>query len=60
MKDLQGLILTSIIGATIGYLVSEKLREVKKQVDIEVLEDVSRKPRIDPEFLNYEHNGIYL
>lgn len=60
MKDLQGLILTSIIGATIGYLVSEKLREVKKQVNIEVLEDVSRKPRIDPEFLNYEHNGIYL
>lgn len=60
MKDLQGLILTSIIGATIGYLVSEKLREVKKQVDIEVVEDVSRKPRIDPEFLNYEHNGIYL
>lgn len=60
MKDLQGLILTSIIGATIGYLVSEKLREVKKQVEIEVVEDVSRKPRIDPEFLNYEHNSIYL
>lgn len=60
MKDLQGLILTSIIGATIGYLVSEKLREVKKQVEKEVVEDVSRKPRIDPEFLNYEHNSIYL
>jgi hypothetical protein len=60
MKDIQGFILTSIIGATIGYIVSEKLRSVKEKIEVEVVEDVSRKPRIDPEFLNYEHNSIYL
>jgi hypothetical protein len=31
MKDIQGFILTSIIGATIGYIVSEKLRSVKEK-----------------------------
>jgi hypothetical protein len=60
MKDIQGLIITSIIGATIGYMVSKKLRTVEKEIETEVLEDVSRKPRIDPEFLNYESNSFML
>jgi hypothetical protein len=60
MKDIQGLIVTSIIGATIGYMVSKKLRTVEEKVNIEVLEDVSPKPRIDPEFLNYESNSFML
>jgi hypothetical protein len=60
MKDIQGLIVTSIIGATIGYMVSKKLRTVEKEIETEVLEDVSRKPRIDPEFLNYESNSFML
>jgi hypothetical protein len=60
MKDIQGLVITSIIGATIGYMVSKKLRTVEEKVNIEVLEDVSPKPRIDPEFLNYESNSFML
>jgi hypothetical protein len=60
MKDIQGLIITSIIGATIGYMVSKKLQTVEKEIETEVLEDVSRKPRIDPEFLNYESNSFML
>jgi hypothetical protein len=60
MKDIQGLIITSIIGATIGYMVSKKLRTVEKEIETEVLEDVSRKPRVDPEFLNYESNSFML
>jgi hypothetical protein len=60
MKDIQGLIITSIIGATIGYMVSKKLQTVEKEIETEVLEDVSRKPRIDPEFLNYERNSFML
>ena len=60
MKDLQGFLLTSILGATVGYLVSKKLQSVDEKVKIEVLEDVSKKPRIDPEFLNYEHNSFML
>jgi hypothetical protein len=60
MKDIQGLVITSIIGATIGYMVSKKLRTVEKEIETEVLEDVSRKPRIDPEFLNYESNSFML
>lgn len=60
MKDLQGFLLTSILGATVGYLVSKKLQSVDEKVKIEVLEDVSRKPRIDPEFLNYEYNSFML
>jgi hypothetical protein len=60
MKDIKGLIITSIIGATIGYMVSKKLRTVEKEIETEVLEDVSRKPRVDPEFLNYESNSFML
>jgi hypothetical protein len=60
MKDIQGFLITSIIGATIGYMVSKKLQTVEKQIETEVLEDVSRKPRIDPEFLNYESNSFML
>jgi len=60
MKDLKGLIVTSIIGAAIGYVVSKKLRTVEKQIETEVLEDVSRKPTVDPEFLNYESNSFML
>jgi hypothetical protein len=60
MKDLKGLIVTSIIGAAIGYVVSKKLQTVEKEIETEVLEDVSRKPRIDPEFLNYEYNSLML
>ena len=60
MKDLKGLIVTSIIGAAIGYYVSKKLRTVEKEIETEVLEDVSRKPRVDPEFLNYEDSSLML
>lgn len=60
MKDLQGFLLTSIIGATVGYMVSKKLQSVDQKVKIELLEDVNPKPRIDPEFLNYEHNSFML
>jgi hypothetical protein len=41
-------------------MVSKKLQTVEKEIEKEVLEDVSRKPRIDPEFLNYEYNSFML
>lgn len=60
MKDIQGFLLTSIIGATVGYLVSKKLQSVDQKVKTELLEDVSKKPKVDPEFLNYESNSFML
>ena len=60
MKNINSYLLTSIIGATIAYMVSKRLQTVEKNIKTELLEDVSPKPRIDPEFLNYEHNSFML
>jgi len=60
MKNINSYLLTSIIGATIAYMVSKKLQTVEKNIKTEVLEDVSKKPTIDPELLNYESNSFML
>jgi hypothetical protein len=60
MKNINSYLLTSIIGATIAYMVSKRLQTVDKNIQTELLEDVNPKPRVDPEFLNYEYNSLML
>jgi hypothetical protein len=60
MKDLQGFLVTSLLGAFIGYKVNESLQKARQKQEIKVVEDALIKPKVDPEFLYFEHDNVQL
>lgn len=60
MKDLQGFLITSLVGAFIGYKVNERLREAKVKKEVKQIEEAIIKPKVDPEFLYFEDKHIQL
>lgn len=60
MKDLQGFLITSLVGAFIGYKVNEKLREAKVKKEVKQIEEAIIKPKVDPEYLYFDHDNIQL
>lgn len=54
MKNLSGFLTTAILGAAIGYVVNEKLQKAKVAQETKLKEDSIIKPKVDPEYLNYD------
>jgi hypothetical protein len=40
--------------------VNESLRKAKAKQEIKIVEDALIKPKVDPEFLYFEHDNIQL
>ena len=60
MKDIQGFLVTAILGAAVGYVVTDNLRKAQAKREEKQKTDSVIKPRVDPEYLYYDHDNIQL